>query len=674
MPRPYTKRNETYWQNGRKHQPAPPPVVVNAAPAAPSVNPVPFPDIYYNSTEVVSTAAQHQARAAAAGLETTFRPSQQNNGYADPYAFQNIKALPSTYVGYSGNRDYVGLQEPVLLCMKAWSGISIVRNAIEVSTEFSSQPLWFKSDNLTVQTFFEEWWRAIRGNRLVEQSMREYYRSGNVFLVSFFGRFGPDYYKNYQQSFGAKENKIPIRYEILNPSNVFVPNGLAYPYTYVRMLSTYELERLRHPVTEQDKQVLKDLPEDTRRQVLNSGISPLGIWVPLQPERLRYFFYKKQDYEPLAIPMVWPVLPDIEWKLALKKMDMELARKIEHAILLVTTGEKGDQYNGGNGINQNNLARLQALFTNQAIMRTLVADYTTKAQWILPDVEKILGAEKFKIADQDIREGLQSILTGDDKFANAQIKAKIFIQRLEEGQNRFLNDFLMPEIVSICDKMGFRNIPEVGFQKINLQDETVMARIITQLGQIGVLTAEQVVKAIDTGILPNATEMKRGQEQYKKEREDGLYQPLIGGQKDSEGEGGAAGRPSGTKTPQTTKKVSPIGTKSAKADAFSMKAYSNCLKASQDLEKEVVKTLCKLGKTKELDKEQSAIAKMLVKRIIAVKPVEEWTKSVAQIIKNPPEIPAEIAREMSDITIAYEVDDFDAAILRHCKIDAPQNT
>ena len=665
MPRPYTKRNEHYWNNLKGNQ-SPAPIVVNTAPTQPQVVPTPFPDIFYGSASVASAGAQ-EAHAAAAGLDTLYRPSQANNGTADPYAFQNIRALPSTLIGYSGSRDYIGLQEPIFLCMKAWSGVSVVRNAIEVSVEFSSQPLWFKSDNKTVQTFFEEWWKAVRGSRLVEQAMREYYRSGNVFFMSYMGRFGPDYYKHYQQSFGAKENKIPIRYEVLNPSNVFVPNGITYPYTYVRMLSTYEIERLKNPITEQDRQVFNDLPENIKKQMKSGSSFNLGIWVPLIPDRLRFFFYKKQDYEPLAVPMVWPVLPDIELKLALKKMDMELARKIEHAILIVTTGEKPDQWNGGRGINQNNIARLQALFSNQAIHRVLVADYTTKAEWAIPDVKEILGSEKYKVVDQDIREGLQSILTGEDKFANAQIKAKIFIQRLEEGQNRFLEDFLMPEIVQICDRMGFRNIPQVGFQKINLSDETVMARVITQLGQIGILTAEQVVKAIDTGILPNSTEMKRGQEQYKKDREDGLYEPLIGGQKE---DAQTAGRPSGSGTPQSTKKVTPIGTK-ASTDAFSIKLYANYLRASQDLVNEISKTLCRKHKLKELSESQKTIVVMFAKSIMANYPSEKWESVIPSVIKNPPKVSEAVAAEIDDIRIKYEVDEWDACILRMCKTTAP---
>jgi hypothetical protein len=499
--------------------------------------------------------------------------------------------------------------------------------------------------------------------------MREYYRSGNAFFYTFHGKFGPAYYKNFQQSFGAKENRIPIRYELLNPTNIFVPVGLAFPYTYVRLMSTYELERLKNPITVQDKQIYNDLPDVVKSQMKAGSVFPMGVWLPMDPTRLRFFFYKKQDYEPLAVPMVWPVLPDIEWKLGLKKMDKELARKVEHALLIVTTGEGPNQYNGGNGINQNNIARLQALFANQTIQRTLVADYTTKAEWAIPDLKDILGPEKYKVVDQDIKEGLQSILAGEDKFANAQMKAKIFIQRLEEGQNRFLNDFLIPEIMTISDAMGFRNIPQVGFQKIDLQDEVIMNRVITQLAQIGILTAEQTIKAIDTGLLPDANEMKLGQEEYKKEREKGLYEPLIGGQKKDEGSG-SVGRPNGTGTPQTTKKISPIGTG---ADAFSIKGYTTLLRSSQNLLEIVKKELSKKFKVKgELNAQQNSVAEAMARAIMATHTPEKWNVDIVKAsIDSPPLIPTAIGQEMDRIGLDYEVDETDAILLSYCRVQAP---
>lgn len=669
MSRPYTKRDEAYWQSRKVGKPQPVEVHNHLASSGPAITPVPFPNIEYGSVE--TDTQRREAYGAASGPPTTARSSQVNSPIGDGAAFQNIRALPSTFVGYTGNRSYTGMQEPILLCGKAWAGIPCCRNSVEVAVEFSCQPLVIKCKNKTVETFFREWWPLIQGPSLLEQSMREYYRSGNVFWMAFMGKFGPAYYKNFQRAFGAKDDvgniRIPIRYELLNPANVFVPTGLTFPYTYVRLLSTYEVERLKHPITEQDKQVWKDLPQQVKDQVKVGSIFPMGLWIPMEPDRLRFMFYKKQSYEPLAVPMLWPVLPYIEWDLTLMKMDMELARKIEHAILLVTTGEGPNQFNGGNGINQNNIARLQNLFSNQTLTRYLVADYTTKAQWLIPDVKEILGSEKYKVVTERIKEGLQSILTGDDKFANAQIKAKIFIQRLEEGQQKFLN-FLMTEVQSICDTMGFRDVPSMAFRKIDLQDEAVLARIYTQLGQIGVLTAEQTVQAIEEGVLPNADEMETGQTAYKAARDKGLYEPLIGGQKDDGS--GPNGRPAGSGGGKQagTRKSTPKGT----SKAFSMKAYTEHLRASQDLSAEVQKALRKKFKVEELNETQIGVANTLVKKIVTLESKGDWSKAIAKTIKEPPQIPSDIARELDDLRAEFEVDELDAGLLRWCKTESPE--
>lgn len=656
MARQYRK-SSSYWDQPRKQLEASQPqsIVVNTAPQGAAVEPIPFPDVAYGESQV----AQGSNYGATS---TSYRSSQTNNGLADPTSFQNIRAMPIPYAGYSGGRDYVGAQGAIELCAKAWAGFPLARNAVEVSVEFSNQPIYIKSSNESVKTFFEEWFKAVGITKLAEQAFREYYRSGNVFLYKFSGKFGPSYYKNFQQSFGAKDNKVPIRYDLLNPTNVFVPTGLSNPHSYVRLLSTYEVTRLKNPLTEQDKQVYQSLPPEVKAQISAGNSFPLGIYIPLEGSRLRFFFYKKQDYEPLSIPMLYPTLADIEYKLELKKMDKELARKIEHAILLVTTGEAASQYNGGNGINVRNIARLQSLFTNQTLSRVLVADYTTKAQWAIPDIKDILGPEKYKVVDQDIRDGLQSILTGDDKFANAMIKAKVFIQRLEEGQNNFLNNFLMPEIEMICEAMGFRTVPKIGFQKINLSDETVLMRIYTSLAQIGVLTAEQAIKAIDTDILPDSEELESGQVAYKAQREKGLFSPLIGGQKDSGG--GSNGRPSGSGGEKNSKirSSSPIGTSRA-SEGFSIKVYTDNLKASDQLVAEIQKKL----KVKEPSDAQTTMIQSLARAIMGTQPTGNWNKSVAAALKAPPVIPDAILQELDDISERFEVDPWDSVLLYHSK-------
>ena len=50
-----------------------------------------------------------------------------------------------------------------------------------------------------------------------------------------------------------------------------------------------------------------------------------------------------------------------------------------------------------------------------------------------------------------IRVGLNNILVGEnEKFANQSIKVKIFIERLKQAREIFINQFLYPEIKRIC--------------------------------------------------------------------------------------------------------------------------------------------------------------------------------------------------------------------------------
>ena len=120
------------------------------------------------------------------------------------------------------------------------------------------------------------------------------------------------------------------------------------------------------------------------------------FYYKLDNAKLSYVFYKKQDYEPFAIPFGFPVLDDINAKLELKKMDQSITRTVENVILLITMGadpEKG-------GVNPNNMAAMQNLFKNESVGRVLVSDYTTKAEFVIPELNLVLGPEKYQILNE----------------------------------------------------------------------------------------------------------------------------------------------------------------------------------------------------------------------------------------------------------------------------------
>ena len=620
------------------------------------------------------------------GSEPGYRDGQAPT-LRDTVRYKNIRqGLMPFDIGGGGNPGgYYSVSGAISLVTQAYYNVAILRNAINLLQDFSISPLHIKSANSTVKRFFTNWFESINLQDLMAQFFLEYYRSGNVFIYKFEGRIPEDEFNKLKVAISAKTPVLPIRYIILNPMQVYLQAGvIPGSYNFSKMLSKFEILRLRNPQTPEDKLVLKSFPQYIQDQIKNF-VGMQYIYAPLDQNRLFYAFYRKQDYEPMAVPMAFPVLADIEYKLELKRMDMALARTIEHVILLVTTGEKADQYNPG--LNPKNVAALQNIFKNQTIGRVLVADYSTKAEWKIPDLKELLGKAKYEAVNSDIQEGLQYMFFGAEKFANASIKAKIFTEGLREGRRAFLQNFLMPEVKKVCEAMNFKNVPTLEFEEINIQDNTARDRMFYQMAQIGLLTNDELYKALETGVLPDKDESLENQKTYKDNRHDGLYFPLVGGtpiidaqnkpitpagggpvpNTKKPGGGGSGGRPVGTGSPMPNKKVSPIGTKRA---GFSQKSIIEGVAKMNLLEEEVSKALKKNYKVKgKLTEGQQEIASSIAKSIILNEEDDKWNESVASYVKNPKDLPSDITQELDNISIEYDVDSWTAIVLWKSKIE-----
>lgn len=647
MARKYTKKSD--WWNKTA-----------ATAVEKPVERIPMPNIEYETS-------------ASLASETEYRGMGKNTTL-DTNRFQNLKAYALPFESSDGR---FSINNAIDLTQKAYANVSIFRNAVEVLTEFSNADIHLKGGNAKSRNFIKEWFKKIKINDIKEQGFREYYLSGNVFFYRFDGKLRSDDIKKIKESMGGRAVRIPIRYIVLNPTNVFVENGLSSQnFNYVKMLSLYEIQRLKNPTNQEEKDMFDSLPELIKKQIKSyTGGAATFIYVPIDPMRLYYLFYKKQAYWPLAIPMGYPILDDIEWKLQLKKMDMAMSRSIEHAILLITTGEKVDQYGGG--VNPNNVTRLQALFKNPTIGRVLVADYTTKAEWAIPDFKTLLGPEKYTVVDRDIKEGLQTILMGEDKFANALLKAKVFVERLKSGQDNFLDNFLQPEIDRVCGEMGFKATPKAVFQQIQLQDEVQQQKIFIRLAELGLLTAEETNKAIETGMLPDKDSSLESQTEYKGQRDKGFYYPLVGAgavpkngilappKPVSAGGGGSAGRPTGTKAPQSTKRVSPIGTG---GDKFSTIRILDLMNKFEGLKNDSIAALKTKFDVIELNEGQISVAQTLAKNILANEDEGKWKESVSSYLEEPKEINPEMAERIDEIAIKYDLDEEMSLIFAKARI------
>jgi|TARA_R110000751_G_scaffold9336_5_gene35312 hypothetical protein len=621
-----------------------------------------------NLEETVASSATPLTAFEAEASTTTRRNKSADINRTD--RFKNISdgVVPFKYTYGVSNKSNLNIRDTVILCQKAYYNFAIFRNTIDMMTEFSSSGIFLRGGSRKSRDFFDALFEKNNLKSFIDKFFREYYRSGNVFIYRFDGKVAKEDIKKMTQTFGASKNSdifIPVRYSVLNPADIQIQGGLNFANgVYYKVLSDYELVRLRDPQTEEDQEILNNLPEQTRELIRDSKANT--VLMPLSSDQISAVFYKKQDYEPFSVPMGYPVLEDINWKSEMKKMDMAVARTMQQAILLVTMGTEPEK----GGVNQKNLASMQTLFQNESVGRVLIADYTTDAKFVIPNIGNLLGPEKYEVVDRDIQIGLQNILVGDEKFANQAIKTDVFLARLSQAREAFLNEFLIPEIKRVSKLMGFKNYPLPYFNEFSLGSDPTKSRVYSRLMELGILTPEEGINALETDKLPDNEESIESQRKFTDLREEGLYQPIIGGK----GDASPTGRPPGTGTPQETKDISPIGEgEQSNAEHYSVSKITDNMILANALTRKVEAGLRKFHKLKRLNKRQKEVAQGIVEVIISNENPSHWNKKVDEYVKKPVDKNEDRVSEIRDIACRHQVDYYLASILFASKSEEETN-
>lgn len=567
--------------------------------------------------------------------------------------------LSTSALPYCSSNGMISVSDAILLCQKAYANVPIFKNSIDMMSELANSELYLKGGNNESREFFEAWFNKIKIWKIKDQFFRECFRSGSVFFYRIDGKMSVKDAKRLKRNYSEAVKRgidIPLKYVLLNPQNISVldsPN-FANP-SYYRIITKQELSQLKNSQNPDDKEVYKNIPDAIKK--IFDGSMGGNQFVEVDPSYFHPIFYKKQDYEPFAVPMGYPVLDSIELKLAMQKADSYIARTVEYIILLVTMGAKPED----GGVNPESLNMLKKAFgSGSQVGRVLVSDYTTEAQFVIPDLNKVMGEGKYKVVNEDISNGLMNIFFGDNKFANMMGKLKVFIEKLNDAQELFINDFLLPEIKRISKEMGFKSYPTPGFIKISLDDQTNSHRIVTQLMQMGMLTPKDGLEAIEKGVLPEYDTLYENQNKYRKDRDKGLFEPVLGGPYSNSKSDNSSkapndgGRPPGTKAPQTSKKVSPIGT-------------SGSLEYDANLVADNINKYVKLKeKISSMDISDENV-EILANLIVTNESPDNWEESVERYIEDPLPPNLENSLEINDISIDKNVDIEIAAIYFHSR-------
>jgi hypothetical protein len=638
MARQYNKKSD-YWSRFNKSQP----IQVSHASYEPKLMGEPF----YKEVSIASARARDNSTPSKSKV-----PRNGTESNIGRYSLLSQGLLPYEYT-----KDGVDVRDAIMLCQKAYANVAIVRNTIDIATEFANTDVYLEGGTERSREFFSKWFEKIKLWKLKDQYFREYYRSGNIFLYRIDGKFNAEDFKLLSglSENGIKNNKVPLRYILINPYEVVAKISSSFAEAvYEKVLSEYELERLKNPKDDADVELLNGFDPEVQKQIKDKQYFRDGLKMKLDPKYLLYSFYKKQDYEPFAVPFAYPVLEDINAKIELKRIDQAIARTVENVILLITMGAEPDK----GGINPANMTAMQSLFMNESVGRVLVSDYTTKADFVIPDLKKVVGKEKYEILNEDIKEGLMNVMLGNEKYNGQSAKISFFMERLKEARNSFLNDVLQPEIIRISKDLGFRAYPTAKFTEIDLKDETQYMRTISRLMEIGILTPEQGIESINNGTLPSPSDLAPAQEKFVSDREKGYYNPIVGGVPMVEG-----ATPTPTAAPKQSGAGRPVGATASRKDIQStIYEVDAFMKAAEDF-------AAKKFAVASLNDEQKSNVANLCKKVVASSSREDWVANVQKCMANLDEIEKlQPMQSVLDTADEFLLDEYSAAILHHSTV------
>ena len=124
--------------------------------------------------------------------------------------YQNIREflLPFSCVG-----DTINISDAITVCQKAYFGVPIIRNIVDIMAEFANADLFLEGGSEKVNIFVEAWLEKINIWDIKEKFFREFFRSANPIFYLPDAKVSDLDITKMRQVIGAKKvGKIPIRY------------------------------------------------------------------------------------------------------------------------------------------------------------------------------------------------------------------------------------------------------------------------------------------------------------------------------------------------------------------------------------------------------------------------------------------------------------------------------
>ena len=445
-----------------------------------------FSDSVESYTGLHKTQGNHYRHFIDIEPNRSVRPGFHGSDY---YAFRPEEAVPQQQ------------RRIIKMCMDAYDKVGIIRNIIDLMGDFGSQGITIVHRDKTVEKFYQQWFKNVNGKERSERFLNNFYKTGNVIIYRSHAKITPQL-KNYMKALSsdikvevpdATKNEIPWRYNFFNPLTVKMKDGnlsLFMGLQNYTITSNSFFDKFR--AGDIPSHVLETLPPAVKQSLLRGEKD-----IPLDPERLGIFYYKKDDWRQWANPMIYAILDDI---IMLEKMRLADLSALDGAISNIRLWTLGS-------LDHKILPNKAAINKLRDILASNVGGGTMELVWgpelsfqeSSSEVYKFLGSEKYTSVLNSIYAGLgvPPTLTGmannGGGFTNNFISLKTLLERLQYGRDMLIK-FWEKELEIVRKAMGFRYKAHIQFDQMTLSDEAAEKNLLIQLADRDIISHETLLE------------------------------------------------------------------------------------------------------------------------------------------------------------------------------------
>lgn len=411
--------------------------------------------------------------------------------FEDYYSFRPEEQISQTFSGIFKQADEV------------YNKCGLIWNIINLMTDFTTKGIRVVHRNKRKEKIAREWFARIEGLHVSERFTNYFYRLGNVVALRYTAKIknedqfytqGAADLESFPAPSKTEKKVIPWRYVFLHPASCDIVGGELSRFVekpiYAIKFSTKIKRQVLSPKTEEDKKIVAQLPQDMVNAIKNSKS------YTLPEDKVIVYHFKKDDWQPWALPITYPILTDINILQKLKLADVCALESAASKIRIFRLGVLESYMQVPP--DPNAVSKFASFIENSVGGGTIDVIWGKDVDIIETDLSNaaaFLGEEKYKPTLNNIYTTmgvpitLTSTYSGGAGASGSQMSLKTLTERLHYGRTNLL-DFWQAELEMFAKALGWKEAPQIEFDQTILANEDTEKQLLIQLADRNLISDE----------------------------------------------------------------------------------------------------------------------------------------------------------------------------------------